>query len=242
MVMKIFLLSRLVSFPFPFRFAACCFVSFVQLVINLIFYFWYSHSVNLFFAWQFSVYIKKSRRVEHQIKISWNMEFRINTLTTFSSTFGWLINKCPPTCPYQKPNMSSQVYKINSHGDLSLVAAWMNLIFTSHSIDFQLISTYFSLFVADFSDFFLHSSLWCSRRFMLFFHSSRYFFSKLRQRKERKKYKYLFRLPILPPSEWMCLVLSARDRSCVCTQAAHYHVYSWLTLSDVPCDRRERNL
>lgn len=104
------------------------------------------------------------------------MEFRINTLTTFSSTFGWLINKCPPTCPYQNPNMSSQVYKINSHGDLSLVAAWMNLIFTSHSIDFQLISTYFSLFVADFSDFFLHSSLWCSRRFMLFFHSSRYFF------------------------------------------------------------------
>lgn len=39
--------------------------------------------------------------------------------------------------------------QINSHGDLSLVAARMNLIFTSHSIDFQLIFTYFSLFVAD---------------------------------------------------------------------------------------------
>lgn len=117
----------------------------------------------------------------------------------------------------------AQCPRRNSHGDLALVAARMNLIFTSHSIDFQLIFTYFSLFVAEaFLLFFfctarsllvplMFAPIFCFYLCNSFFMSRDAFFT-WRRRRGSEKYKYLFRLPFLPPSELMRLLPSA---SCV---------------------------
>lgn len=90
--------------------------------------------------------------------------------------------------------------QINSHGDLSLVAARMNLIFTSHSIDFQLIFTYFSLFVADlFAPFNRPFDVLAGFVFCAFYPRNSFFLSFLpleaAKRDERKNIqKYSFRL------------------------------------------------
>lgn len=92
----------------------------------------------------------------------------------------------------------AQCPRVNSHGDLALFAARTNLIFTSHSIDFQLIFTYFSLFVAE--PFFsaarlllvpLMFSAVCT------FSSS---FSCLAKAKKRIETKIFIPFAILPPS------------------------------------------
>lgn len=136
---------------------------------------------------------------------------------TVVNAIGMLRKKCSTTCPYKQ----SQYVLANPQNKFP----WRSLT-RCHPSEFNFHITFnwfpinFHIFLSLRCSFFLHSSLWCSRRFMLFSISRDVFSieaSKEASSRGEKKYKYLFRLPLLPPSELKCLLSSAWDRSCVCT-------------------------
>jgi hypothetical protein len=121
----------------------------------------------------------------------------------------------------------------------SLAGTRMNLIFTSHSIDFQLIFTYFALFSSSVCRFFslgLPFDVLADSCLTFISASLTPSSSPLRAslacEEERKtsRHKYPFRLPCLPPSRTDApgFASTSKGSSLSCS------------LSDAPCDRRER--